>query len=123
VLGDRHQLFIALRELLTLTHLRTLSRLTAPGGSALLVTDLCDDTMFPPGRPRDADDLGPLMNELVKAGQVIYSAHPELLQITLRDDPVLQRSFGPVQRSAPWLWQNGPKRRFLVYALTLPRKA
>jgi hypothetical protein len=123
VLGDRHQLFVALRELLTLTHLRTLSLLTAPGGRALLVTDLCDDTMFAPGRPRDVDDLAPLMNELVQAGQVIYSAHPELLRITLRDDPVLQGTFDAAQRSAPWLWQNGPERRFLVYALTLPRKA
>jgi hypothetical protein len=121
VLGDRHQLFAALRELLTLTHLRTLSLLTAPGGRSLLVTDLCDDTVFGPGRPRDADDLRALMNELLQAGQVIYSAHPELLQITLRDDPVLQRTFEPAQRSAPWLWQNGPDRRFLVYALTLSR--
>jgi hypothetical protein len=123
VLGDRHQLFVALRELLTLTHLRTLSLLTAPRGKALLVTDLCDDTAFAPGRPRDADDLGPLMDELVQAGQVIYSAHPELFRITLQDDPVLLRTFEPAQRSAPWLWQNGPERRFLVYALTLPRKA
>ena len=87
------------------------------------MTDLCDDTAFARGRPRGADDLGPLMAELVQAGQVIYSAHPEVLRITLEDDPVLLRTFEPARRSAPWLWQNGPERRFLVYALTLPRKA
>lgn len=122
VLGERHQLFVALRELLTLTHLRTLSLLTAPGGKALLVTDLCDDSAFAPGRPRDAADLVPLMDELVQSGPVIYSAHPEMFKITLQDDPVLLRTFGPAERSVPWLWQNGPERRFLVYALTLPRK-
>ena len=123
VLGDRHQLFLALRELLTLTHLRTLAALTAPAGRALLVTDLCDDSAFPAGRPRDDADLAPLMQELVEAGHVIYSAHPELFKITLGDDPILLRHFGPAQLQTPWLWQNGPERRFMVYALTLPRKA
>jgi hypothetical protein len=122
LLGDRHQLFIALRELLTLTHLRTLAALTSPSGQALLVTDLCDDSAFPTGRPRDSADLEPLMNELVQVGRVIYSAHPEHFKIALQDDPVLVRTFEPARFSAPWLWQNGPRLRFLVYALMLRRK-
>lgn len=122
LLGDQHQLFVALRELLTLTHLRTLSALTSPSGHALLVTDLCDDSAFPAGRPSSSADLASLMNELVRAGRVIYTAHPELFKITLQDDPVLLRTFAPARLSEPWLWQNGPGLRFLVYALTLPRK-
>ncbi len=122
VIGARHQLFVALRELLTLTHLRTLAALTAPGGTALLITDLCGDGAFPVGRPRDEDDLKPLMAELVAGGQVIYSAHPGLFEVTLHEDPVLRRAFGPARQSAPWLWQNGPAQRFLVYGLVLPRK-
>ena len=122
LLGDTHQLFIALREFLTLTHLRTLAALTKPGGRALLVTDLCSAEMFPGGRPRNDADLTPLMQELVDKGHVIHSSHPELIRATLADDPVLERSFGGGQLSPPWLWQNGPQRRFLVYALTLPRK-
>jgi hypothetical protein len=122
LLGDQHRLFIALRELLTLTHLRTLAALTGPSGHALLVTDLCDDSAFPAGRPSDEADLEPLMNELVRAGRVIYSAHPALFEITLKDDPVLARTFATARRSQPWLWQNGPGLRFLVYALTLPRQ-
>jgi hypothetical protein len=123
LLGDQHQLFVALRELLTLTHLRTLALLTGPSGQAVLVTDLCDDSAFPAGRPHDTADLALLMNELVQAGRVIYSAHPELFKITLEDDPVLLRTFAPAQLSQPWLWQNGPGLSFLVYALTLPRKS
>lgn len=122
LLGDRHQLFVALREFLTLTHLRTLAALTKPGGRALLITDLCEANVFPPGRPRDDDDLERLMAELVAKGHVIHSSHPELIRVTLDDDPVLKRCFGAAQLSPPWLWQNGPSRRFLVYALTLPRK-
>jgi SAM-dependent methyltransferase len=122
VLGEQHRLFAALRELLTLTHLRVLAALTAPGGRALLVTDLCDDTVFPAGRPRDAGDFTPLLHELVAAGRVIYTAHPEVFKITLQDDPVLSRTFQPAQLKTPWLWQNGPERRFLVYALELTRK-
>ena len=121
LLGESHQLFLALREFLTLTHLRTLAALTKPGGRALLVTDLCEASAFPPGRPRDDADLLPLMQELVAAGRVIYAAHPEPIQVALGDDPVLQRAFGPAEQSQPWLWQNGPKHRFLVYALSLPR--
>lgn len=122
LLGDRHQLFVALREFLTLTHLRTLAALTKPGGRALLITDLCAAEVFPPGRPRDDADLLPLMQELVAKGHVIHSSHPEGIKVTLDDDPVLKRSFDAAQLSPPWLWQNGPKRQFLVYALTLPRK-
>jgi hypothetical protein len=122
LLGDTHQLFIALREFLTLTHLRTLAALTKPGGRALLVTDLCSAELFPHGRPRSDADLTVLMQELVDKGHVIHSSHPELIRATLEDDPVLERSFDGGQLSPPWLWQNGPDRRFLVYALTLRRK-
>jgi SAM-dependent methyltransferase len=121
LIGEGHQLFGALREFLTLTHLRTLAELTKPAGRALLVTDLCESQSFPPGRPRGDHDLGPLMQDLVASGQVIHSAHPELIRITLGDDPVLARTFAEARQSEPWLWQNGPNVRFLVYGLELPR--
>lgn len=122
LLGDRHQLFAALREFLTLTHLRSLAALTKPGGDALLITDLCEASMFPAGKGRSQGELPALMRDLVAAGHVIHSSHPELLRLTLGDDPVLSRSFGPGTVSEPWLWHNGPQLRFLVYGLTLPRR-
>jgi hypothetical protein len=123
VLGETHQLFGALREFLTLTHLRTLAALTKPGGRALLITDLCEASVFPPGRPRDDADLGPLMDELVTLGHVIHSSHPVLIKLTLADDPVLKRSFEAPVVSSPWLWQNGPARRFLCYGVEMARKS
>jgi hypothetical protein len=122
-LGDRHRLFVALRELLSLTHLRTLAALTKPGGSALLITDLCEQAVFPEGRPRDAADLPALMAELIQRGHVVHSSHPAVIQSALVNDPVLARAFKAARLSSPWLWQNGPERRFLVYALLLSRTA
>lgn len=122
VLGERHRLFGALRELLTLAHLRVLAALTKAGGCALLITDLCEAATFPRGRPRDAADLEPLMQELVQRGQVIHSSHPDLIRHTLASDPLLPRVFATPQLSEPWLWQNGPDRRFLCYGVSLPRR-
>jgi SAM-dependent methyltransferase len=122
VIGDRHRLFVPLRELLTLTHLRTLAQLTRPGGRALLVTDLCEGSVFPAGRPRDDADVAQLMLDLLNLGHVIHSSHPALLKLPLADDPILAKSFGEAGLSAPWIWHNGPERRFLCYALALPRK-
>lgn len=121
VLGDAHPLFVAVREFLTLTHLRTLAALTKSGGRALLITDLCDTSTVPPNRLRDDAELQTLMDEMVATGRVIYAAHPGPLRLALDDDPVLERAFAPPQLCRPWLWQNGPQRRFLVYALSLRR--
>ena len=96
--------------------------MTGPSGRAVLVTDLCESAVFPPGRPRNDADLPALMQELVAAGHVIHSSHPEVIRATLAEDPLLLRSFGAAEPSEPWLWQNGPARRFLVYGLTLPRR-
>ena len=63
-----------------------------------------------------------MMDELVKLGHVIHSSHPDLIKLTLADDPVLLRSFDAARPSEPWLWQNGPERRFLCYGLHLLRK-
>lgn len=117
LLGEQHRLFLALRELLSLTHLRALAALTKPGGRAVLVTDLCEL-----GAEHHAeDDLERLMSRLVAAGHVVHSSHPALIEHAVKSDPVLSRAFGAVEQSAPWLWQNGPARRFLVYGLSFER--
>jgi hypothetical protein len=83
---------------------------------------LCEASVFPPGRPTDDADVAALMQELLALGHVIHSSHPALIKLPLADDPVLARSFGEAVLSAPWLWQNGPERRFLCYGLALPRR-
>lgn len=117
LLGDQHRLFAALRELLSLSHLRVLAALSKPGGRALLITDLCEA-----GPLVNVDSLTESMDSLVATGHVIHSSHPVLIEHTLRGDPLLRRAFADAARSAPWLWQNGPERRFIVYGFTLPRR-
>src|SRR5262249_53593744 len=115
VLSDAHPLFAAAREILTLTHLRTLGTLTAPGGRAILATDLVSDLTFPLERLAAEREPRELLRDVVKAAQHIRVADPDWLAWVARTDPVLKRT---VRVSAPldaWLWHNGPERIFLVY--------
>jgi hypothetical protein len=118
-LSDRHRLFEALRQFLNLAHLRTLARLIAPDGRALLVSDLVSDVTYPlASLDPDGDHLG-LLPDIVRSGNLIYAANPELLALTAREDPFLAKSAVLSKPLAGWIWLNGEERRFLVYALEL----
>jgi hypothetical protein len=65
----------------------------------------------------------PLMDEVVRKGEVFYVAHPVLLRSMLENDPVLKPDTELSEPLDAWLWQNGPEHRFLVYALGMSRKA
>jgi len=119
VLSLEHRLFEATRQLINLTHLRTLAKLTAPTGLALVVTDVASDEIHPLGELDEAGDHRPLLAELARTGSLVFAVEPELLAWTVGEDPMLQRS---VEMSAPlaaWIWRNGPNRIFLVYAAEL----
>jgi hypothetical protein len=122
VMTDRHPLFDAVRHTLSLTHLRTLLRLQAPGGRAFLATDVSSDRIAPFGPLSDSSDLRLLLDELLQKGHVFYAANPVLLKTIAEDDPKLNqaRLSGPVD---VWPWQNGPSAVFLVYALELAGRA
>ncbi len=118
-LSDRHRLFEALRQFLNLAHLRTLARLLAPEGRALLVSDLVSDATYPLGSLDPSGDYLGLLPEVIRSGNVIYAANPELLALTVREDPFLARGAVLSKAVAAWIWMNGDERRFLVYALEL----
>lgn len=124
VLGDRHQLFDAVRHVLAATHLHTLHALTKPGGRALLITDALSSSRHAPlaRLPLDADVLG-LLTELMRAEQMIYIARPGLFHMLQQEDPLLRQDSTLSPPLGAWLWQNGPNERFLVYAMALDRKA
>jgi hypothetical protein len=120
VVGDRNPGFEDLRDALGRIHVRTLASLLAPGGVALLVTDLtANDTYprlddLPPGA-----DLRALMSDLMAVGNVIHAAHPGLLSLEMRRDPELKAAYAVRFPVGPWLWHNGPAKTFLVYALEI----
>jgi hypothetical protein len=121
-LGERHQLFDAVRHVLAATHLHALHALTKPGGRALLVTDVLSSTSYAPlaELPAQTNALE-LFKELMTAEQLFYIARPGLFHLLQKEDPVLRRGSTLSPPLAAWLWQNGPER-FLVYAMALDRK-
>jgi hypothetical protein len=121
VLSDAHPLFEAVREISTLTHLRALAALTSPGGRAILATDVVSNVDRPLDRLAEGRDLPDLLAEIVVSGKVIHVADPRRLAWLAQIDPLLASS---TRMSLPldvWLWQNGPRLLFLVYAVELAR--
>jgi hypothetical protein len=119
VLSASHSLFEAARQLLNVMHLRTVARLLAPHGRAVLASDLSSNLLFP--LSPDATDLKAVLVDVLGAGKFFYAAHPDLLRWASHEDPVLRRLAKVSSPFDVWLWQNGTERTFLVYALELER--
>jgi hypothetical protein len=120
VVGDRHPSFDELRTAVGAIHVRALAALLAPGGIALLVTDLTANNTYPLDELPPEADLGALMADLLAAGNVIHAAHPGRLSGEIRRDAALRTRYAvghPVV--GPWLWRNGPEWIYLVYALEI----
>jgi hypothetical protein len=120
-LSASHRLFEASRQLLNVMHLRTIAKLLAHEGRAILASDLSSNLLFPlsPG----ATDLKTVLIDVLAAGKFFYAVHPDLLAWASSEDPVLKRL---ARVSAPldvWIWKNGGERTFLVYTLELERMA
>jgi hypothetical protein len=122
VLSEGHQLFEAARQIQNLVHLRSVARLTAAGGRALLVSDLASDLNAPLQELAPDADLPALALELTLQKNVIYAVSPALIALTVREDPYLSRNLELAPLSDAWLWHNGPERTFLVYALDFLRR-
>lgn len=123
VVGDHSPAFQDLRAVLSRIHVRVLASLMAPTGMALLVTDLTGSDTYPLDDLAPDADLGKLMKDLLYAGNVIHAAHPGLLSAEIRRDLQLKERFDVRTPAAPWLWQNGPSRTYLVYAMEIRAKA
>ena len=123
VVGDRNPRFEDIRAATNRIHVRLLCSLLAPGGAALLVTDLTDNRMYPLDDLAPDADLGALMRDLLHAGNIIHVAHPGLLSAEIRRDPDLRARYRVRTPIGPWLWHNGPATTFLVYAMEITSPA
>jgi hypothetical protein len=119
VLSDQHPLFEAARITLSVTHLRTLGALLAPGGRALFVTDSSSDLIAP--LDELSKKLSPLhmVEQLTLSGAIFQVTDARLLAQLVKDDPVLRKQLAVSGPTDAWLWRNGPERQLLVYALEL----
>jgi hypothetical protein len=119
VLGVRHPLFDALNLVLTLTHLRTLLRLTRPGGRGWLVTDATSDEIAPLNQLQTSECLlGPLQ-QLEQQNLLFHTVAPSMVLRIAAQDPTLRSQSLLSPPTDAWLWRNGPRRTFLVYACEL----
>lgn len=119
VLGTEHPLFDAVNLVLTLSHLRTLLRLTRPGGRAWLVTDATSDEIAPLGElGAQASLLGPLQ-QLEQQNLLFHTVAPSMVLGIAAQDPTLRKQSVLSPPADAWLWRNGPRRTFLVYACEL----
>jgi hypothetical protein len=120
-LSEQHPLFAAAAFTLTLTHLRTLARLAEPGGSCLLVSDIASEEMAPLEAVDESSDLRALLAQQIRSGAVFDTVRPDEMAAISSDDPTLKRELGAPSVADVWIWRNGPRRSFLVYALELAR--
>jgi hypothetical protein len=120
-LSDQHPFFDAACFTLTLTHLRTLARLTQPGGRSLLVTDVATEEMAPLRLAEPGTDLHELLAQLLRSGDVFRAVHPDRIAAIAADDPSSREELSPPWVADTWLWHNGPSRVFLVCALEFRR--
>jgi hypothetical protein len=122
VLSPTHPLFEAVRLVVNLTHLRTLAALAAPSdGRALLVSDVSSNLIAPLAPLEPGADLRPLLGQLMRDGRVIHVVRPDVVEQLTAEDPALRAMIARRDLVDAWLWQNGPERTFLVYALELSR--
>jgi hypothetical protein len=124
LLSPSHPLFDAVRQVVNVTHLRTLAALAAPSkGRALLVSDVSSNAIVPLAPSEPGADLRSVLGELMRRGSVFHVLRPDVIEQVVAQDPALNVlvTVSPVLDA--WLWQNGPERTFLVYALELARRS
>ncbi|AGA28772.1 hypothetical protein [Singulisphaera acidiphila] len=114
--GESHPQFMAIVQSIRAGHLRLLSRLTAPGGTALLITDIVSSETLP-ALPTVADSALPdLMNAIVRERNYFHGVNPDVLWAAFEEDPVLRALVTERESLAPWRWKLHA-RLYLVWAI------
>lgn len=114
--GEGHPRFADLVRSIRLGHLRLLTRLVAPGGSAVLVTDVISSDALPVLATVTEPELPGLLDRLTRAGGLIHGVNPADILAVLRRDPVLAARVVDLEPVPPWLWRLHA-RSYLVWAV------
>jgi hypothetical protein len=121
VLGVDHPDLGRVRSALAVAHTRSLARLVRPGGTGVLVTDVCTSRLDPSLEGRFARcDRQSLLGDLERDGAILSgtgpSVHLEALTRPAAGGPLA----GAARVVGPWLWHMGPLA-LLVYAIVFTR--
>ena len=114
--GERHPRFLALVRAIRAGHLRLLTHLTAPGGTAVLITDVASTDTFPTLGSVPETSLPGLLRELAVGRKFFHGVDPAALTAIFRQDPVLSARVASLERIPPWRW-NLHERVYLVLAM------
>jgi hypothetical protein len=124
VLGVSHPGLHAAAEALVSAHLRALIRLTRPGGTAVLVTDVVSSETYPLEELAPEQPLARLLDHLEATDNVLTGTRPRFLRRFFTRDPVAGPLVDPPPRQVdPWLWRLGDDLTLLTYALVLSRRS
>ncbi len=103
-------------------HLALMLDLLAPGGAALLVSDLVASDSVPGLADTPAAEVKELMARLIEERNFFSGANPFALLTDLRDGPGLRDKVDRVAMIEPWIWRFSADRSFLVYGIALRRR-
>jgi hypothetical protein len=114
---------VAVRLALRDKHLADLVRLTRPGGTVALITDVVSTSTAP-----DLLDAGPArleqrLAELVARRNFFTGTNPYRIMAVLEEDERLRGLVTGLRLLRPWLWQVTPDRHHLTVAVVARRTA
>jgi len=116
--ADIPPLSLAIRD----KHLRDLLRLTAPGGTFVLVTDFVSTASAPGLLAMQAAELEPELSRLVAAGNFFTGTNPYRILALLQEGEPFAGEVESTRFVGPWLWALLPERQHLAGAIVARRR-
>lgn len=115
-IGEAHPRFPEVVRATRLGHLRLLAHLTAPGGRAILITDVISSDALPTLREVAEASLPALLSRLARGRGLIHGVNPAEILETFRRDQILASRVTGLRAPPPWRWKLH-SRVYLVWAL------
>ena len=116
--GESHPRSWELVAAVRMQHLRLMLELTAPGGTAVLVTEVVSSDSCPELLSVNEENLAKLVRHEVAARNFFTGTNPAALQQLLRTEVKLAEQLANVRFTEPWLWLF-LARTYAVYGLTM----
>jgi hypothetical protein len=104
-LGRDHRQLDDAQAALTAGHLRLMASLAAPGGEALVVTDVARSEMIPELPALPARELARLLTDLGRTGNHFRRVHPRQIMAVLSADPCIGQLVAAAATLMPWRWR------------------
>jgi hypothetical protein len=121
-LGPAHPQLHMLGSAAAVVHVRSLLRLLKPGGTAILVSDLCSSETYPLDEESTAQDGLVLLEYLDETGNVFSGTSISMIRNILAEDPYVAPLVESSRLVRPWLWPVSEKLTLLVYGLVITRR-